>query len=979
MFRRTLTAVLFLFILIGLTGIGGAFSPALGETSGGKIDPVAPRDDTPILINPDIYINPDFRIEIPPLYLNPVSMYLPGGELYVGSYYRVPVSIAIGSTFTFDDLKFVVTAGTKGGIASQSRDETFDPSNPHIMLLAGYEPGNYELQAINNLDGTVVGSASYVLSTTWMDYGAGPSRWMAGAVGNYSIGSAWGGGGAGPQNIDVCPATGTRRIAIVLVDTTSALYTTDAPTLTGFQTRWMDNTINGVADSDLIVRSARQFYREASYNTFDISAEVFGPVHVPQAWDVAMSGDWAQAVITAADSVVNYNNFESVLMVCQSVPSTSVFYALNPDGTQKVGPDGLPIQLGNFTWPSAWGGAYSTAEGTRNLAVIAMPNEWGVTIRPDRTLNSTIAHELGHNLGLPDEYMESDAFTPAVVARQIAGWDIMAYESQWPHFSAANLLRLGWIDAPWVRTFNFQSMGVPVDATVTLHPTELGAPPAGRFSCIEIRIADGVNYYFEYRNGQVVQIGDRYLPTNSRVLGTDVYSDLGTAPIVRRSIMILNNDADGDGPVLGNGADYEETDFTDPVYPTDFKVDVSGIDGSKADVRIRYGVNSRPDPSIRPWPSPTNQWQSPDIDVRNARNLADPAWANVPWEGNMNTIVARVKNNGGLDAPSVRANFYVKNFNVGGAPETLLGSDIDNVPAGGTVEFTAAWVPPTSGHFCIIVRMPLYQNPADMTVVEMTDSNNTAQSNYDRFISRTGSPPSREQTYVEVGNPFSYPTRIWITAGQTNPLYRTYVEHVWVWLQPGETRKVGIMFEYSPENMTLLPGATYIPSMPTLSYVPQNPELRKWVGLPNDSSICAFIENRNYDTPQLLGGVSVQIATGMKTRFQTYNPTGTDVSGTLIAEATGQAVVGGQVVIRIAKDATTTEFEYITTPVRERGFFSEKFRNQYPDGTIISAFYIPAPGYADCEISTTLGLLPIYTFEYIQPQVYTPGTVQPSN
>ena len=42
---------------------------------------------------------------------------------------------------------------------------------------------------------------------------------------------------------------------------------------------------------------------------------------------------------------------------------------------------------------------------------------------------------------------------------------------------------------------------------------------------------------------------------------------------------------------------------------------------AKADVRIRYGVDGQPDPSITPWPaSPTRQWQSPDIRVKNARS-----------------------------------------------------------------------------------------------------------------------------------------------------------------------------------------------------------------------------------------------------------------------------------------------------------------------------------------------------------------------
>src|SRR5262249_2082620 len=151
-------------------------------------------------------------------------------------------------------------------------------------------------------------------------------------------------------------------------------------------------------------------------------------------------------------------------------------------------------------------------------------------------------------------------------------------------------------------------------------------------------------------------------------------------------------------------------DTTDPVYPTDFKIDVSGIDTTKADVRIRYGVNSKPDPSIRPWPaSADRQWQSPDIEIQNARNLADPARFNVPWVGNNNTVIARVKNNGALDAPQVRANFYVKNYNVGGTPETFLGTDVHDVSAGATVNFQANWNPPAEGHFCIIVRIPLYQ------------------------------------------------------------------------------------------------------------------------------------------------------------------------------------------------------------------------------------------------------------------------------
>ena len=124
----------------------------------------------------------------------------------------------------------------------------------------------------------------------------------------------------------------------------------------------------------------------------------------------------------------------------------------------------------------------------------------------------------------------------------------------------------------------------------------------------------------------------------------------------------------------------------------------------------------------------------------------------------------------------------MKNYNVGGAPETFLGSDVRNVPAGATVEFTASWTPPSTGPSLrrrADPPVPAAREPS--AVVEMTELNNLAQSNYDRFISAT-SIASREITEVEVGNPYSERTRIWIMAGHSNPLYRTYLQHSWAYL-----------------------------------------------------------------------------------------------------------------------------------------------------------------------------------------------------
>ncbi|MDY7224819.1 CARDB domain-containing protein [Hyalangium rubrum] len=837
--------------------------------------------------------------------------------LFVGSYLKVPVRIDPKSGLLMEDLDFIVREGPPGGRVSVSQERQTQEKAPSIMLLVGYRPGDYALQALKKGTTTVVGEARFRVDALWPSEEVGPPRWFDGQGTGFASGAAWGGGPAGPQNINVVPATGTRRIAILLVDTSSQRFTTDAATLQAHRDRWLNEVVNGVTDGG-VTRSTRQFYQEVSYGAFTLSAEVFGPVELPGSYDDYFNADnspkgtYYQACFTAGDGLINYNNFDTLLCVSQPVTGATPRAA----------------------WPYAsignWG-PYTTAEGNKNYGVISMPNEWGVT--DTREIHETLAHELGHNLGLGDQY------APSVPGRNPGAWEMMDADDPLPHFSLSHRMMLGWVPAAAVQSFNFVSMGVPVDQTITLHPAEAQTLPAGRKRGIEVRLADGWNYYFEYRAGQVTQIADRNLPTDSRVLGTDVVSGPFSPPIARPAILLLNNDGDGDGSVLGNGQDYEETDTTDPVFPTDFRVDVSGEDGTKAEVRIRYGVNSRPDPSIRPWPaSPDRQWQSPDIEVRNVRNQANPAWFNVPWEGNTNTVIARVKNNGSLDAPGVRVNFFVKNYNIGGTPETFLGTDVRDVAAGATVEFSTTWTPPNQGHFCVIARIPLYQNPTNPSVVEMTELNNLAQSNYDRFISRTASPATREVSFMEVGNPYPLRTRIFIVAGQNNPAYRTYLETAWLTLNPGETRRVKVMYEFA-----------FDPRQPSKEQQERR-IFREFGGKPNNVGLTAFIEDPR-DTPrhaiQVLGGAQAQVATGRATRFEDFEVRDGVVRGTIVTVDDGKPVRGGKVILSVTTGrGKKQEKKYQTLEVAKG-----RFQAQIPQvaGGTVEAYYVPPEGLADCS------------------------------
>lgn len=843
---------------------------------------------------------------------------IPSKNLFVGSFFKVPVEIDPASGLTFDDLEFIVPDGPQAGQVSLSRDWTFDPTRPDIMLLGGYEPGTYRLQAVQKGTGTVAGEDKFVLDALWTDDEVGPPLWFNGMSQGYSSGSAWGGGPSGPQNINVFPALGTRRIAILLVDTSSQRFTTDPADLQAHRDRWMDETINGVTSGG-VTRSTRAYFREVSYGNFDLTAQVFGPVQLPGEFDDYFRMDGAplpgyfQACFTAGDDLIDYNNFDTLLCVSQSVTTPPMRSA----------------------WPNAslghWG-PFTTAEGRVNYGVISMPNEWGLA--NDREIHETLAHELGHNLGLGDQY------TPGVTGRNTGGWELMDSDDPLPHLSLAHRMMLGWVPAGDIQTFNFQTAGSTVDQTVTLHPAELGAPAPGRRRGIEVRLTDGWNYYLEYRVGQGAQIGDQNLPTDNRVLGTDVTSAPYTPPFARPGLLLLPNDGDDDGAVLGNGDEYKELDQGDPSFPVQFRADVSGIDSTKADVRIRYGISDRPDPSIRPWPAgPDRQWESPDIEVRNARNMADPEWFNVPWDGNMNTVVARVKNSGAFEAPQVRVNFYVQNFNVGGAPEAFLGTDVKDIPAGATVELTTTWTPPSEGHYCIIVRIVHYQHPTRPTLMEVTELNNLARSNYDRFISRTASPASRESSSVEVSNPYPERTLIILNAGQTNPLYRTYLGSAWMTLDPGEVRKVPVMFEYAvdPDHPRADPDlARYL-------------EQYRWA--PNDVKFAAFIEDPR-DNPRhaidLLGGAQVEVVTGRATDIRDFEVSDGAARGVIVALDNNEPISGGgRVILCISTDDGEPQAKIYQTIEFQGGRFTAPLAHDGPWESI-EAYYVPVQGFADC-------------------------------
>ncbi|MGB3675099.1 MAG: hypothetical protein WA988_11715, partial [Candidatus Nanopelagicales bacterium] len=682
--------------------------------------------------------------------------------------------------------------------------------------------------------GDVLAESKFSITDQWNEID-GPPLAFVGTVSNAGPDPAWGGGDPYvPQNINVHPAVGTRNVAVVILETTD-IATLSAADAQSLRTRLQNEVFDGVTRGG-VDESAAGYWNDVSNGQLTLlNAGVVGPIRLANGWGSYVSanrisatdgegggvdtfGPPAIAAIRAMNDanaqagqppVLDLLTVDSIILCVRSLPSV----AASPTDAAFVGRYTWPASTlpGNYEldfevgrtelvvpWP--FGPVTVSIPITRRIQMFAMPDDWRA--RDAREFGETAAHELGHTLGLPDAYAVGTHSADAQ-ARDVGGgsdgssWSLMSFEGEFPLLSVSEKMHLGFVEPTHVRPLSFASLG-PVDEQITLYASDLGAPPPGQFTAVEVRIRDGQNYYFEYRRETPTERSDQDLPDTRTVFATDVLSG-DKEPKDRRMVLRLRDDADADRGEFQTGDDYEETDTSSPKYPNDFVMDVLQTTADSATIRIRYG-DAKPDPQIRPWAQSTN-WKSPDLQVTNARSQADNQFRDTPWEGHDNRVVATVRNPGMVNAVSVRVDFSVKDFTLGGGAETPLGYDVHDVPTGATVQFRSGpWVPPPlsalspwipfNPHYCVVARIAEYVDPANPAIREITLDNNEAQSNHTQMISVSSSPSSRESGTVKVDNPLDEPAMIRVQVCQTSPLARSYLDHAWVHLQPGETRDV---------------------------------------------------------------------------------------------------------------------------------------------------------------------------------------------
>ena len=589
--------------------------------------------------------------------------------VFVGSW--VELGFDLGTTgLSKNDVRFEVPDGPDAGFVSYTRPN--NEADPVPLLVVGGRVGVHTVKLVEIATSNVLATTDFEITDHWADEDTGPGGcYMTNA--SFDGASGWGGGPNSPQNLNVHPHVGTWRSMVLMVDTLSGRWPTGAA-LTTNRTDILNHVANGFAfggDN----RSARLYYEENSQFVASpakgltvsvLNNQTYGPVSLPNAWT-----DYFAQKTDADGNVVDEKwsskggTLQTIISraIADNVATTADFTNLDVLIVVPFSPDAMGGPPARFVWPHA----NDAREFLCGTNAMTDRRSFGYTFVPldfaahdGRQMHTTLSHELGHTLSLPDLYDVPD-YSDDITNRLTTNWDMMAgSRDALPHFTLSNKMRMGWVQPGHLKLYNFQGSSA-VAQDITLHAAELGDPPSGRVKGIEIRLGDGWNYYVEYRAEQSAQVTDD-LPTDRRVVITDVTSDTYTAPIARPPIVFVRNDIDGDGPILGNSADLEEKD---PGTQMDLKVEVISTAVDNAVVRVSYGSNGKPEPGIRPWTGGPN-WQSPDIEIRNDKATADPAnYFNTPWLGHDNTIVARVRNSGDLLARGVVVDFFVTEYLIG--------------------------------------------------------------------------------------------------------------------------------------------------------------------------------------------------------------------------------------------------------------------------------------------------------------------------
>lgn len=392
-------------------------------------------------------------------------------------------------------------------------------------------------------------------------------------------------------------------------------------------------------------------------------------------------------------------------------------------------------------------------------------------------------HEMGHWLGLPDQY-------DAITAGGRGFWTTMDGCNDRQYASWEKNFKLAWISpTDNVRSLERPPVGSPdLVETIKLYPTEKKDTIADAYTAIKIKATDTINYYVEGRTHFTGFASDT---SASKIVVAMEAFDSGTGSSGRS----LNRQQ-----VLNVG---------DAAYKPEPSVEITYLSTNPGtnetyNVRVVLKAMQRPDPKITPWGAPP--WETPDIWIDSEREGGgfDAASAVAPkpdngeaaWVNHVNRVYAKITNVGAENAHNVRVHFKVNvPGGVGDAgtfvelPTVVPG--LVDIPAGESRYVYAEWTPTVDQHTCIKVEIDPITDEADT-------NNNIAQENVHNFYSGASSPWHTVTIPVKLANPFSEKKQIFLTVNGLTTGWTASLDHKWVMVDPGA-------FKYI--NVTLTPPA----------------------------------------------------------------------------------------------------------------------------------------------------------------------------
>jgi M6 family metalloprotease-like protein len=236
----------------------------------------------------------------------------------------------------------------------------------------------------------------------------------------------------------------------------------------------------------------------------------------------AMSEKLTQESVSKADSDINYDNYEYVLIIHPGQNITATAH--------------LTLQI-------------DTNDGRQINSCAIVPESDDLTV---------FCHETAHLLGLPDLYPET-LFTQG----DVGAWDLMGYSrlhrNSPPQLSSWSRIKLGWLNSSSIETIDINSSGYPK----LLYPLEMPSSEP-ETKAIKVLITTSIFYLVEYRNQT---LSDKYLPES----GVLIYlCDESASNAALYSVRIIDISRSGFQPVtelktypdaaLGDGER-----FSDPV------------------------------------------------------------------------------------------------------------------------------------------------------------------------------------------------------------------------------------------------------------------------------------------------------------------------------------------------------------------------------------------------------------------------------